>query len=101
MRVTILNSVINNNLYDVRVPLAGSINPSGIGDGHVRIFDTRFIANSTAGLSIAGAANDAVIAGNRFIGPKSLEILSGAKVASYGDNVLTGCDNPTSALPQC
>jgi hypothetical protein len=92
-RVTIQNSLINNNLYGIRIG-GGSVNNS-----HIKMFNTSIIANSVAGLSVSGAGNDALIAGNQFIGPKSLEILSGAAITSYGNNVLTSGDAPTTVLP--
>ncbi|KQN07969.1 hypothetical protein ASE85_17205 [Sphingobium sp. Leaf26] len=92
-RVTIRNTTINNNLYGVRIA------SNGTNDSHLKMFDTLLTANSTAGISIDGTGNDAVIASSEFIGPKSLEILNGAKVTSYGNNVLTSGDAPTSTLP--
>ncbi|WP_218647575.1 hypothetical protein [Sphingobium lactosutens] len=93
VRVTIADSVINNNLYGVRIPALAT------NDMHLKMFDTLLVANSTAGLSVAGAGNDALISGNKFIGPKSLEILTSGKVTSYGDNVLTSGSTPTTTVP--
>ncbi|MCI4590587.1 right-handed parallel beta-helix repeat-containing protein [Sphingobium sp. BYY-5] len=94
VRVTITDTLINNNLYGVR------IQSNTTNDAHLKMFDSLLVANSTAGISVAGTGNDALISGNRFIGPKSLEILSGAQVTSYGDNVLTSGNPPTTTLPR-
>ncbi|HUD90834.1 right-handed parallel beta-helix repeat-containing protein [Sphingobium sp.] len=94
VRVTIADTVINNNLYGVLIP-ANATN-----DSHLKMFDTLLVANSTAGLSVAGSGNDALISGNKFIGPKSLEILTSGKITSYGDNILTSGSAPTATLPR-
>lgn len=55
-----------------------------------------FVSNPTAGIRVSGANNSAAINANQFTQSlKSLEILSGGTVTSYGNNVLETTDAPT------
>jgi hypothetical protein len=92
-RVTIEHSVINNNTFGVLVTSNG-------GAGHSKIFDNLILNNASAGIRVIGAGNDAIILNNKVLGsPKSLDIVSGGAVASYGGNLLTSGDAPTTSNP--
>jgi nitrous oxidase accessory protein NosD len=88
-RVTIENSFLAFNLYGIL------INTSG-GQGHVKMFNTSLLSNTIAGVKVT-AGNDILLAGNRIIGsPKSLDLSGGGAATSYGDNILTTGDKPTT-----
>lgn len=92
-RVTIDHSVINYNTVGLSVTSTG-------GTGHAKVFDSLFLKNATAGIQVSGAGNDAFILNNKVLGsPKSLDIVSGGAVTSYGGNLLTAGDAPTSSAP--
>jgi hypothetical protein len=88
--LTVENSFIFNNTVGITVISSG-------GNGAARVYGSMIIGNSAAGIRVSGAGNKAEISGNRIIRtPKSLEILLGGAISSYGDNVLsTGGDAPT------
>jgi hypothetical protein len=88
--LTVENTAILNNRVGIMVQ-------SSSGNGAARVYDSVIAGNSVAGISVTGAGNKAEISGNRIIRtPKSLEILLGGTISSYGDNVLsTGGDAPT------
>lgn len=86
--LTVENTTIFNNNIGIRVQ-------SSSGNGTARVYDS-LIAVGTSGISVTGAGNKAEISGNQIIrATKSLEILSGGVVNSYGDNVLSTGDAPT------
>lgn len=79
-----------NNGFGVRVQ-------SSAGGGSARIYNSNIVSSNTAGVSVTGAINKAELSNNEIIRtPKPIEILSGATVSSYGDNVVSaGGDAPT------
>ena len=92
-RVTIDHSTINNNTNGVNITAAA-------GFGHLKLFNSLLLNNAADGVKVSGAGNDVIISNNQILGsPKSLEILSGGAVKSYGNNVLPSGDPPTSTLP--
>jgi len=88
--LTVEHSFIFNNNVGILVS-------SSAGNGAARIYDSLIAANANAGVRVTGTGNRIEISGNQIIRtPKSIEILSGGTVNSYGDNVLsTGGDAPT------
>ena len=74
----------------------GVLVESATGNASARIFDSLIAVSSVAGIRVNGAGNRAEISNNQIIRtPLSLQILSGATVNSYGDNVLSDGDAPT------
>ena len=87
--LTVENCTFNNNTMGIAVISSG-------GQGAARVFNSQIVASAVAGIRVSGAGNKAEISNNVIIrAPKSLEILSGGVVNSYGDNVLTAGDAPT------
>jgi len=88
--LTVEHSFIFNNNVGILVSSSG-------GNGAARIYDSVIAANANAGVRVTGTGNRIEISGDKIIRtPKSIEILSGGTVSSYGDNVLsTGGDAPT------
>lgn len=87
--LTVENTTFKDNRVGIRVQ-------SSSGNGTARVYDSLILANGSAGISVTGVGNKAEISGNQIIrGPKSLEILLGATISSYGDNVLSAGDAPT------
>jgi hypothetical protein len=88
--VVVENSIILNNNVGITVISAG-------GNGAARVYGSSIVGNLIAGLRVSGVGNKAEISDNRIIRtPKSLEILLGGSISSYGDNVLSaGGDAPT------
>jgi len=88
--LTVEHSFIFNNNVGILVSSSG-------GNGAARVYNSLIVANANAGVRVTGAGNKAELSGNQIIRtPKSIEILSGGTVNSYGDNVLsTGGDTPT------
>lgn len=73
---------------------------SATGGGHLIIHDSSLIDNSSAGIRLAGAGNDAIILRNTVTGsPNSLFIKAGNSVVSYGENLLSSGSPPTSTMP--
>jgi hypothetical protein len=64
--------------------------------GSARIYNSQIFANSVAGIRVSGAGNFAQIS-NVVIDrtAKSLDIVAGGVVNSYGDNILSPGDAPT------
>jgi hypothetical protein len=70
------------------------------GPGAARVFNSQIVASGMVGIRVVGAGNTGAISGNViFRTPKSLEILGGAVIHSYQDNVMTAGDAP-SILPK-
>ena len=87
--VTVEGSTIFNNTVGILVMSPGL-------NGTARVYNSHIYASSAAGIRVTGAGNRAEISGNEIIRtPLSLEILSGATINSYGDNVLTFGNAPT------
>jgi hypothetical protein len=87
--VTVEDSTIFNNGIGVLVDSAG-------GNGAARVYDSMIAVSSVAGIRVSGTGNRAEISNNQIIRtPLSLDILSGATISSYGDNVLSFGDAPT------
>jgi parallel beta-helix repeat protein len=87
--LTVENCTLFNNTIGIVVS-------SSSGTGAARVFNSTIAGSAVAGIRVTGAGNKAEISGNQIIRtPKSLDILSGAIVNSYGDNVLTAGDAPT------
>jgi hypothetical protein len=68
------------------------------GKSVVRANDSIFVTMGTAGITVDGAANSAVLNRNAFFGgPKAVQILNSATATSFGNNAFatTGNDAPT------
>ncbi|MEG3176845.1 right-handed parallel beta-helix repeat-containing protein [Sphingomonas sp. RB3P16] len=92
-RVTVDQSMFtgNNN---------GIIVASTPGFGHVKLFNSLLVGNTTDGVKVTGAGNDVFIANDQILGSvKSLDILSGGVVRSFGNNVIPTGDLPTTTTP--
>lgn len=88
-RVFVENTFIYNNRVGV------SISSSDF-TGSARIYNSQIFANANAGIRVTGNGNFAQIS-NVVIDrtAKSIELLSGGAVNSYGDNILSPGDAPT------
>lgn len=87
--VTVVDSFIANNNVGIAVISPGL-------NGSARVFKSVMTGNLAAGIRVTGAGNSAQISGNvieRTL--KSLELVTGGTVNSYGDNVLSAGDAPT------
>ena len=92
--LTIENSSIFNNTVGILVDSPG-------GFGTARVYNSSIVASGAAGIRVSGVNNRAEISGNQITRtPKSLEILLGATIGSYGDNVLSAGDAPTPIAKQ-
>jgi Right handed beta helix region len=88
--LTVENCTFFNNTVGI------SVTSTGAGPAAARVFGSSIVASSAAGIRVSGAGNKAEISGDVIIRTlKSLDILSGGVVNSYGDNVLTAGDAPT------
>lgn len=92
LSVVIENSTIANSRRGIQVD--GSNYQAA-----VRLYDSLVVDSSIAGVLVTGALARAEISGNQIIrSPKPLQILNGAAIYSYGDNVVgPGADVPTPA----
>jgi hypothetical protein len=64
-------------------------------------FHSKILDNITAGIQLIGATSDALLSGDKIIAsPKSLDLQSGSTASSYGDNVLSAGDPPTTVKLQ-
>jgi hypothetical protein len=91
VRVTVDNCHLSNLPIGIKSAVV-------TGKGVVRANDSIFVTMGTAGLTVDGAANSAVLNGNAFFGgPKALQILNSATATSFGNNAFstTGNDAPT------
>jgi hypothetical protein len=89
VRVTVSNSAFLDNVNGIAVL-------SGAGLGHVKMFDASVSSNRDAGIRVVGAGNDVLLSNVAITGsPKGLDLQSGAKATSYGNNVITNGDAPT------
>lgn len=84
--------------------LTGSTNGivinSAPGVGHVKLFNSLLVGNTTVGVKVTNAGNDVFIANDQILGSvKSLDIQSGGLVRSFGNNVIPTGDPPTSTTP--
>jgi nitrous oxidase accessory protein NosD len=87
-----------------RTLLTGSVNGiivnSTPGLGHLKLFNSLLIGNTTDGVQVMGAGNDVFLANDQILGSaKSLDIQSGGLVRSFGNNVIPTGDPPTSTTP--
>jgi hypothetical protein len=88
VRLTIDNSRLSYNKIGIQVQSSPSM-------GHVKIVNSILLSNAVSGIQIAGAGNDALLAGTQILGsPKALDFVSGGSAKSYGSNVLTNGDVP-------
>jgi len=70
------------------------------GSGHVKIFNSLLLANATAGVQVIGSGNDALLFNNQLLGSaKAIDLQSGGVARSYGSNIITNGDSPTSLPP--
>ncbi len=92
--VTVENVSFFNNTFGIQVASSG-------GNGAARVYDSTIVQSGVAGIRVTGAGNRAEISGNQIIRtPKSLDILLGATISSYGDNVLSAGDAPIPIAKQ-
>jgi hypothetical protein len=91
LRVTIGDSVIAQSM------LAGiRVHASAGAAAHLKIVDSRLVANGGSGILAIGATSDVLMSNTEILGsPKALTLQSGAIAKSYGNNVLTNGDAPT------
>jgi hypothetical protein len=88
VRLTINNSNIIDNLNAIVVK-------SGPSMGHVKILNSVITSNTATGVQVAGAGNDVLFSNVQMLGNgKAINLLSGAKAISYGNNVITNGDAP-------
>lgn len=91
VRLTLDNCHISNVPIGIRSVVV-------TGKSVVRANRSIFVTMGTAGVTVDGAANSAVLNGNAFYGgPKGLQILNGATATSFGNNAFatTANDAPT------
>jgi hypothetical protein len=82
--ITVEHCTLFNNGVGVLVDSTG-------GNGSARVFNSLIAVSSAAGIRVSGTGNKVEISNNQILRtPLSLDILSGATVNSYGDNVLGG-----------
>jgi hypothetical protein len=87
--VTVENCALFNNTVGIAVVSASS-------PGAARVFNSQIVGSGLVGIRVSGAGNTAAISGTAiFRTIKSLEVLGGGIVYSFGDNVLTAGDAPT------
>lgn len=87
--VTVTDSLIANNNVGV------SVISSGL-NGSARVYQSLLTGNSAAGIRVTGVGNTAQISGNVIErSTKSLDLVTGGAVSSFGDNVLSAGDAPT------
>ncbi|MEJ7934888.1 right-handed parallel beta-helix repeat-containing protein [Sphingobium sp. AN558] len=92
-RVTVDRSMIGGNVDGITIT-------STPGFGHVKLFNSLLINNTSSGVSVSGANNDVFIHNNQILGStKSLNITSGGLVRSFGTNIIPTGDAPTSTTP--
>ena len=87
--VTVIDSFIANNNVGVSVVSSGM-------NSSARVYNSLITGNAAAGIRVTGASSTAQISGNvieRSV--KSLELVTGGVVNSYGDNILSPGDAPT------
>lgn len=97
VRVTVQGSTLFNCDTGVSVATTGSATAKA------KVYDTLIYPAPTAGITVTGAGNLADIKNVEIAGtPKSLNLVSGGVVNSYGDNVLNGTttDAPTPIAKQ-
>jgi hypothetical protein len=92
--LTVENTFIFNNNVGVAVTSPGL-------NGSARIYNSQLIKNVTAGIQVTGVGNTAQLS-NVVIdrSAKSLDILSGGVVNSFGDNILTAPTDAPVILPK-
>lgn len=92
-RLTVENSTIAYNTNGISINSAANL-------GHLKIFNSHLLSNTTDGIFVTGSGNDVFIARTEVIGSvKSLDIQASAIVKSYGNNILTSGDAPTTTVP--
>jgi hypothetical protein len=91
VRLMIDDSRIEDNLmYGISVQSPDNM-------GHAKIMDSLILSNGIAGIKVTGTGNDVLLANVKMLGnPKALDIGVGASARSYGNNVLTSGDAPTT-----
>lgn len=83
------NSAIYNTNRGINVSSAS-------GNGNARVYNTFIAGGAASGITVSGAGNKAEISDDVIIRTaKSLDIVSGGAISSYGDNVLSAGDAPT------
>jgi len=90
VRVTVDNTHISNVPIGIRSLVT-------TGKSVVRANKSIFVTMGTAGITVDGAPNSAVVNGSAFFGgPKALQILNGASATSFGNNAFatTATDAP-------
>jgi hypothetical protein len=91
LRVTVDDSVLVQNAIGLTVQ-----GDSGVA-GHLKLINSRLIANPTAGVQVVGTGSDALLSGNQVLGSvKALDLQAGATAKSYGNNTLSNGDAPTT-----
>lgn len=87
--VTVVDSIMFGNNVGIAVSSSGL-------NGSARVYQSVLTGNTAAGIRVTGAGNNAQISGNVIERTtKSLDLVTGGAVNSYGDNVLSAGDAPT------
>lgn len=91
INLTVDNTLIHNAYHGIWV----SANGGGFSNAYV--WDSKIIGSALVGIQAVGANSRVEISGNVINRtPQSLDIINGAVIASYGDNVLSAGDAPSS-----
>lgn len=94
LKITVHDNIIANNS-------TAGIAVRGGGTGHLKLDDNLLFSNPAIGLLVDGAGNDAVISDNRiYSSTPGMSIVNGASVKSFGGNVITSGDPPTTTSPK-
>ncbi|MDB5679271.1 hypothetical protein [Sphingomonas bacterium] len=97
IRVVVRASVLFNCETGVSVASTGGVTAKA------KVYNSLIHVAAVAGITVTGAGNSADIKNTEIVGtPKSLNLVSGGVVNSYGDNVLNGTatDAPTPIAKQ-
>ncbi len=94
LKIAVQDNIIANN------SVAG-ISVAGAGTGHLKLDNNLLFSNPAIGLVVNGAGNDAVISNNQiYSSTPGMSIINGATVKSFGGNLITSGDSPTTTAPK-
>jgi len=93
VRFTVENSSFFNNANAITVAsasAAGGYTGASTGTSHLKLFNSLLIGNTTNGVAVIGAGNNALLSGNQILGSSTaLKLSSGGTAQTYGNNVIT------------